>query len=252
MQLKKIKVYGKLRQFLGSSYFEAAVSSPAEAVRFLLCNYPEVEEHMCKQYYKIKMNNFDVSLDFLSMKGKGDIQIIPIATGSGFIAPVIGGLFSAGTAVVATAATAVTAVAGTALAVANTVAGAAIGTAATIANAAGGAIVAGAGAIAAEVGTTGILGTIATSVATDVVIGGITSLIAPTPEIAPVSEIADPIPQNDAVLPDQRAQNSFGFSAITNISRAGVAVPIIYGEVFTGTIVISAGIDTVQIEGTAA
>jgi predicted phage tail protein len=249
MQLKKIKVYGKLRKFLGASYFEAAVSSPAEAVRFLLCNYPEVEEHMCKQYYKIKMNNFDVSLDFLSMRGKGDIQIIPVATGS---VPAVVGLFSAGAAVVSTAATAVTAVAGTALAVANTVAGAAIGTVATVANAAAGAVVAGAGAIAAEVGTTGILGTIATSVVTDVAISGITSLIAPTPEIAPVSEIADPIPQNDAVLPDQRAQNSFGFSAITNISRAGVAVPIIYGEVFTGTIVISAGIDTVQIEGTAA
>ena len=251
MQLKKIKVYGKLRQFLGTSYFEAAVSSPAEAVRFLICNYPEVEKHMCEQYYKIKMNNFDVSLDFLSIKGKGDIQIIPVASGSGFIVPVIGGIFSAGAAVVSTAATAVTAVAGTALSVANTVAGAAVGTVATVANTAAGAVVAGAGAIAAEVGTTGILGTIATTVATNVVVDGVTSLIAPTPEIAPPVETVDPIPQNDAVLPDQRAQNSFGFSAITNISRAGVAVPIIYGEVFTGSIVISAGIDTVQIEGTA-
>ena len=247
MQLKKIKVYGKLRKFLGSSYFEAAVSSPAEAVRFLLCNYPELEEHMCNQYYKIKMNNFDVSLDFLSMKGKGDIQIIPVATGSGFVAAAIGGLFSAGAAVVSTAATAATAVARTALTVANTVAGAAVGTVATVANAAAGAVVAGAGAIAAEVGTTGILGNIATAVVTDVAIDGVTSLIAPTPDIPEVQEIA----QNDVVLPDQRAQNSYGFSAITNISRAGVAVPIIYGEVFTGSVVISAGIDTVQIEGTA-
>ncbi len=223
------------------------MSSPAEAVRFLLCNYPELEEHMCNQYYKIKMNNFDVSLDFLSMKGKGDIQIIPVATGSGFVAAAIGGLFSAGAAVVSTAATAATAVAGTALTVANTVAGAAVGTVATVANAAAGAVVAGAGAIAAEVGTTGILGNIATAVVTDVAIDGVTSLIAPTPDIPEVQEIA----QNDVVLPDQRAQNSYGFSAITNISRAGVAVPIIYGEVFTGSVVISAGIDTVQIEGTA-
>ena len=221
MQLKKIKVYGRLRKFLGSSYFEAAVSTPAEAVRFLLCNYPEVEKHMCEQYYKIKMNNFDVSLEFLSMSGKGDIQIIPVATGSGFIAPVIGGLFSAGAAVVSTAATAATAVAGTALSVVNTVAGAAIGTVGTVVNQAAGAVVAGAGAIAAEVGTTGIIGNIATAVVTDVAVDGITSLIAPTPEIAPPVEIVDPIPQNDVVIPDQRAQNSFGFSAITNISRAG-------------------------------
>tara|TARA_R100000697_G_scaffold121_2_gene390 strand:+ start:130 stop:822 length:693 start_codon:yes stop_codon:yes gene_type:complete len=230
MQIKKIRVYGKLRKFLGSSYFEAAVSSPSEAVRFLLCNFPQVEEHMCKQYYKIKMNNFDVSLDFLSMKGKGDIQIIPVATGSGFVAAAVGGLFSAGAAVVSTAASAVTAVAGTAISTAATVGG----------------------AVAGAVGSSGILGSIATAVVTDVAISGVTSLIAPTPEIAPPVEIVDPIPQNDAVLPDQRAQNSFGFSAITNISRAGVSVPIIYGEVFTGSIVISAGIDTVQIEGTAA
>jgi predicted phage tail protein len=253
MHLKKIKVYGKLRKFLGSSYFEAAVSSPAEAVRFLLCNYPQLEQHMCQQNYKIKMNNFDVSLDFLSMRGKGDIQIIPVATGS---IPAIVAVFSAGAAVVSTAATAVTAVAGTALTVANTVAGAAIGTVATVANTAAGAVVAGAGAIASEIGTTGILGTISTAVATNVVVDGVTSLIAPTPEITPPPIVestgADPIPQNDVVIPDQRAQDSFGFSAITNISRAGVAVPIIYGEVFTGSVVISAGIDTVQIEGTAA
>ena len=57
MKLKTIRVYGRLRKFLGSSYFEAAVSSPAEAVRFLLCNFPEVENHMSNQSYKIKMNN---------------------------------------------------------------------------------------------------------------------------------------------------------------------------------------------------
>tara|TARA_Y100000114_G_scaffold73446_1_gene67314 strand:+ start:3408 stop:4154 length:747 start_codon:yes stop_codon:yes gene_type:complete len=247
MQLKKIRVYGKLRKFLGQSYFEAAISSPAEAVRFLLCNYPEVEKHMCEQYYKIKMNNLDVSLDFLSMKGKGDIQIIPVATGSGFVAAAIGGLFSAGAAVVSTAATAVTAVAGTALSVANTVAGAAVSTAATVANTVGGAVVSGVGAVAAEYGTTGVLGTLTTAAVDAVAIAGVSSLITPTPEVSEVSEIT----QNDVSLPDTRAQNSFGFSAITNISRAGVAVPIIYGEVFTGSIVISAGIDTVQVEGTA-
>ena len=35
MQLKKIKGYGRLRQFLGQSYFEAAVRSPQQAMSFL-------------------------------------------------------------------------------------------------------------------------------------------------------------------------------------------------------------------------
>ena len=233
MKLKKIKVYGRLRKFLGSSYFEAAVSSPAEAIRFLMCNFPEVEAHMSQQYYKIKMNNLDINLDFLQMKGQGDIQIIPIATGSGFFAPFIGAIFSTGAAVASAAVGAVSTVAGTALSVANTVAGA---------------VVAGAGALAAEIGTTGILGTITTAVATDLAISGITSLLAPTP--APFESPGNVgASESDGALDPQMA-NSYSFSGIQNVSVSGVSVPILYGEVFTGSVVISSGVDTVQLEGT--
>ena len=213
MQLKKIRIYGRLRKFLGQPYFEAAVSSPAEAVRFLLANFPEVERHMADQFYKIKMNNLEVDLDFIGMKGQGDIQIIPLASGSGFLAPVIGGIFSAGAAVASAAVGAATAV--------------------------GGAAIAAAGAISAIP----VVGSIATAVVTDLAIGGITSLIAPTPSV-PSGNVSDSFSQNDP-----EAAASFGFSGISNVSVAGVAVPIIYGEVFTGSVVISSGIDTVQVEG---
>tara|TARA_A100000172_G_scaffold44550_1_gene27426 strand:+ start:223 stop:900 length:678 start_codon:yes stop_codon:yes gene_type:complete len=223
MQLKKIKVYGRLRQFLGSSYFEAAVNSPAEAMRFLMCNFPEVEAHMSQQYYKIKMNNLDISVDFLQMRGQGDIQIIPIATGSGFVVPFVASVFSTGAAVVSAAAGAATAVAGAALSTAAAV---------------GGAVVAGASAISAIP----VVGSLATAVVTDLAIGGITSLLAPTPA---VMEGASPVGDTDPQM-----ANSYSFSGIQNVSVAGVSVPIIYGEVFTGSIVISSGIDTVQVEGT--
>ena len=235
MQLKTIKVYGRLRKFLGSSYFEAAVSSPAEAIRFLICNFPEVEAHMNQQYYKVKMNNIDVSLDFLSMSGKGDIQIIPIATGSGPVVPIVGSIFSTGAAVASAAVGAVT-----------SVAGAAITTAATV----GSAVVSGVGAvaagIAAEYGTTGILGTLTTAAVNTLAIEGVTSLIAPTP--APFENSAS-ASESDGSL-DPQAANSYSFSGIQNISLSGVCVPIIYGQVFTGSVVISSGIDTVQVEGT--
>jgi predicted phage tail protein len=212
MHLKTIKVYGRLRKFLGSSYFEAAVSSPAEAIRFLMCNFPEVEAHMSQQYYKVKMNNMDVSLDFLSMSGKGDIQIIPIATGSGFIAPVIGAVFSTGAAV-----------ASAAVGAATTVAGAAV-------------------AAATAVSAIPVVGSIATAVVTDLAIGGITSLLAPTPAVVEgPSSVGDTDPQ---------MANSYSFSGIQNVSASGVSVSIIYGEVFTGSVVISSGVDTVQVEGT--
>ena len=236
MQLKTIKVYGRLRKFLGSSYFEAAVSSPAEAIRFLMCNFPEVEAHMNQQYYKVKMNNIDVSLDFLSMKGQGDIQIIPIATGSiPAVAAVVGGIGSAATAVVGTA---------------TAVAGAAITTAATVGSAVVsgvGAVAAGVGAVAGAVSAIPVVGNIATAVATNLVIDGVTSLIAPTP--APFeSPSSIGASEADGSL-DPQAANSYSFSGIQNVSISGVCVPIIYGEVFTGSVVISSGIDTVQVEG---
>tara|TARA_R100000388_G_scaffold42404_1_gene32477 strand:- start:38 stop:760 length:723 start_codon:yes stop_codon:yes gene_type:complete len=239
MQLKTIKVYGRLRKFLGSSYFEAAVSSPAEAIRFLMCNFPEVEAHMSQQYYKVKMNNMDVSLDFLSMKGRGDIQIIPIATGSlPAVAAVVGGIGSVATAAVGAA---------------TAVAGAAITTAATVGGAIASGIGAVGGAIAAEYGTTGILGAITTATVNSLAIDGVTSLIAPTPAPfeSPSSAAASSFgaSEPDGALDPQFA-NSYSFSGIQNVSVSGVSVPIIYGEVFTGSVVISSGIDTVQVEGT--
>tara|TARA_A100001515_G_scaffold117692_1_gene99747 strand:- start:6516 stop:7193 length:678 start_codon:yes stop_codon:yes gene_type:complete len=224
MQLKKIKVYGRLKKFLGSSYFEAAVSSPSEAICFLLCNFPEVESHMANQYYKIKMNNLDVNLDFIQMKGKGDIQIIPIATGSGFLAPALGGFLSTGAAVVSAAA----------------------GAAVTAVSAVGSAAIAVGGAIAAEYGTTGIFGAITTATVNSLAIEGVTSLIAPTP--VPF-ESGVGASEADGALDPQMA-NSYSFSGIQNVSVTGVSVPIIYGEVFTGSVVISSGVDTVQVEGT--
>ena len=226
MQLKTIKVYGRLRKFLGSSYFEAAVSSPAEAIRFLMCNFPEVEAHMSKQYYKVKMNNMDVSLDFLSMSGKGDIQIIPIATGSiPAVAAVVGGIGSAATAAVGAV---------------SAVAGAAITTAAAV----GGAVA----TVASTVAAVPVVGSIATAVVTDLAIGGITSLIAPTP--APFESPGNVgASEADGALDPQMA-NSYSFSGIQNVSVSGVSVAIIYGEVFTGSVVISSGVDTVQVEGT--
>ena len=241
MQLKTIKVYGRLRKFLGSSYFEAAVSSPADAIRFLMCNFPEVEAHMNQQYYKVKMNNIDVSLDFLSMKGQGDIQIIPIATGSiPAVAAVIGGVGAAASAVVGTA---------------TAVAGAAITTAATIGSAVVsgvGAVAAGVGAVAGAVSSIPVIGNIATAVVTDLAISGVTSLLAPTPAPFESSSGGDGgfgASEADGSL-DPQVANSYSFSGIQNVSISGVCVPIIYGQVFTGSVVISSGIDTVQVEGT--
>ena len=43
--------------------------------------------------------------------------------------------------------------------------------------------------------------------------------------------------------------NSFNFNGILNTINAGSAIPVVYGEVFTGSIIVSAGIDTEDFSG---
>jgi len=230
MTLKKIKVYGKLRKFLGESSFEADVNTPSQAIKFLLCNFPEVESHMANQHYKIKMGEQDIPLDLLHLKGEEDIKIIPVASGS---LPAVGAVFgaiSSGAAVVASAASAIPVVGGIASSVIGGV----------------GAVAGAVGAASQAISALPVIGNIASAVATSVAIDGVTSLITPTPSV-PTSSAADSFSQND---PQMQASN-FAFSGIQNVSRSGVALPIIYGERFVGSIIVSNGVDTVQVDGTA-
>ena len=43
--------------------------------------------------------------------------------------------------------------------------------------------------------------------------------------------------------------NSFNFNGILNTINAGSAIPVVYGEIFTGSIIVSAGIDTEDFSG---
>ena len=96
MQLRKLTVYGRLRQFLGQSHFDVAVNNPRQAFGFLIANFPEVENHMTNQFYKVKMGDLEITEDLLEIKGDGDIKIIPIAVGAKGIAvgALLGGIGS--------------------------------------------------------------------------------------------------------------------------------------------------------------
>ena len=61
MQLRKLTVYGRLRQFLGQSHFEVAVNNPRQAFSFLVANFPEVENHMTNQLYRVKMGDLEIT-----------------------------------------------------------------------------------------------------------------------------------------------------------------------------------------------
>jgi len=74
--------------------------------------------------------------------------------------------------------------------------------------------------------------TVLAGVGISLVLGGVAQLLTPTPKIS--QDEGDP-------------RKSFSFSGIQNTSRAGVPVPVVYGETLVGSVVISAGIDIVQV-----
>ena len=47
---------------------------------------------------------------------------------------------------------------------------------------------------------------------------------------------------------EQDPRLSFHFSGTQQTSRAGTPVPLVYGEIFTGSVVISSSIDTEQVQ----
>ena len=62
-----------------------------------------------------------------------------------------------------------------------------------------------------------------------------------------VNEMLFPLPKNQGFDNEQDPRISFSFSGVQNTSRAGTSHPIVYGEIITGSVVISAGIDTNQV-----
>ena len=63
-----------------------------------------------------------------------------------------------------------------------------------------------------------------------------------------VSDILFPLPKLPEFKSEQDPQLSFSFSGTQNTSRAGTPVPIVYGEIVTGSVVISGAIDTQQVQ----
>ena len=208
--LRKIRVYGKLASFLGQRTFEAAVDSAAEAVRFLAVNFPGLERHMADQHYRVSVGTYDLSeAELADPVGQQVIKIMPVISGAG------GG---GGTGKV---------ILGIALIAASFFFPAAAGTAAALKIGASTFSAFGAGVFFAGVGLT---------------LTGTAQLLTPTPRLSGpgVSDMgnreADP-------------RESFSFSGIQNTSRQGIPVPIVYGETIVGSVVVSAGIDTVRVRG---
>ena len=186
--LREIRVYGRLAKFLGRRVFRAEVATAAEAMRFLLVNFPQLERHMIDQHYRVSVGGYDLSLEELhDPAGQQQIKIVPVLAGAGAVGRILaGGLLAIGF------------------------------------------FVPGIGALGVKI----LIG-----VGASLVLGGVAQLLTPVPQM--------PTGANT----DQDPRKSYSFSGIQQTSRQGVPVPIVYGETLVGSVVISAGIDTVQVNG---
>ena len=63
-----------------------------------------------------------------------------------------------------------------------------------------------------------------------------------------VSDMLFPVPEIDTSGGESDPRVSFSFSGLQNTSRAGTPVPICYGEILTGSVVISGSITTDEVE----
>ena len=91
--LRKIKLYGQLAKFVGKRVLEADVATAAEAVRFLVTNWPELERHMADQYYRVSLDAYDLSGDELhDPAGASTIRIAPVVAGAGTVGRILLGI----------------------------------------------------------------------------------------------------------------------------------------------------------------
>ena len=202
--LRKIKLYGELAKFLGQKTFEAEVHSAAQAIRFLVVNFPQLEKHMADRYYKVAVDSSELEEKELHYpNGQEDIKIIPIVGGAGGrgLGKILLGAALIGAAFAFTP----------------------LSTSAFFKGA----------AVEGSFAGAGYLTKAAITIGGALVLSGIADMLTPVPTISEQ---------------EQDPRLSFNFSGIQNTSRAGVAVPVIYGEVLTGSVVISAGIETAQVE----
>jgi predicted phage tail protein len=200
--MRKIKLYGELAKITGHKELEAAVKTTAQAVSFLVNNFPDLESHMANKYYQVLLGKENVNIDELHFPvGQSDIKFVPVISGSGGIGKALFG--------------------GALIALSFGVGG--LFTAPLIQSGTFSFAAAGLGAKAAF------------GIGAGLVLSGVSDMLFPQPKMPQFSSEQDP-------------RLSFSFSGTQQTSRAGTPVPLVYGEIFTGSVVISSSIDTEQVQ----
>ena len=207
--LRKLKLYGELAKFIGHKEFEIKVHNLPQAISFLVNNFPGVEAYMNPKLYQVRIGNYEISKDEIDYPiGQQDIHIVPVISGAG------GGFGRFLTGAFLIGASFFFPGAGL------------FGTKSFLGATAFGTGVAAGSALGTAIGT-GL-----SAIGAGLILSGVSEMLYPTqtPEF------------------EDNPQISFSFAGTQNTARAGTPVPIVYGEIFTGSVVISGDVDTVAVQ----
>ena len=214
--MKVVKVYGALRELLGQCRFELNVSTPAQAFKALLINFPQLERFILDSEkdgvaYRMMVGRQHVGEDNVTDLGlpfgeREVFSIAPVIAGAG------GGIGRIAIGVGLIAASLIFPGGGLF----------------------GGTVFGFLGGPVASAAFLTTVGTALSAVGAGLVLSGVSQMISPTPE-----------PITAGRSEEQNQLESFSFSGIVNVSRQGTPVPVVLGRAYAGSVVVSSGLDTV-------
>jgi predicted phage tail protein len=193
--MRVLNLHGVLAEKVGQDRFLLHIETAAEAVRFLIANFPELEVLIASHSWRVRSGCGELGEDDLHnpVGSTGEIDLIPIIRGEGTTGKIIAGSLL--------------------IAASFFIPGAAI----------------------AGISITSLMFGMGVSLA----ISGVTQLLSPQ----------QPTPAKERNPQEVR---SFSISGVQNTSRQGTAVPVVFGEMIIGGIVISAGITTADLPNAGA
>ncbi len=206
--LRKIKLYGELAEFVGHKEFEVKADTLASAVSFLVNNFEGIDRFMNPKHYQVKIGSYAVDESELSH---------PIGQEDIHFIPVIAGAGRGFGKILLGAA-----LIGLAF---IPFAGAGTGLGAAFKG----------GFSAAKFANVGFISKGLAGLGTALVLQGVSDMLFPVPEV----------PEFES---EENPRLSFSFGGTQQTGRAGTPVPLVYGEIFTGSVVISGSIDTEQVQ----
>ena len=218
----KILLLDELGEKWGKTYVYHNLRTPADALKLLCINHPDFAKNVIelqKQgvFYKVQQVDNDLELSDLFLPlGKHDLVITPVITGSGDAGKFILGAVLIGVGIAAP---------GTGFAL-------------------------GAGGIGF---TGGSFAAVAGNLGVALVLNGVSDMLTPQPQVPSFADTSGAFTNYGAgpasIQKGADGQQTYAYTGATNVSGLGKTIPVAYGKVLIGSLLVGADIQPESIEG---